>query len=187
MKTHEEVLQVLGDLSPADRLWIVDRLSPSARGALLNGVSGQPNSNQTHSNQSNSIANGKSPAPVATLPPVEPARKSDPVSDLLDAADARQIAGALMREPAWVVHAALTRNRPWKAELRSLLPSMMLSDIEDLERSQARYSDKIIASIESELASQLASTPVMQPGTWFDNFKNGLRTRIANRRLRFGA
>lgn len=133
MKTHDDVIKTLGDLTRSDRDWIVQRLPESVRFSLLLG------------------ANAHTPS----VPPMES-------NDAMAHANPLAVVAALEKEPAWVAHAVLSVERPWSGMVRAELSQSLRQQMDILNRSSVAYSTPLLQSVERGLASEVANTVVAE-------------------------
>ncbi len=188
MKTREDIVQTLGDLAPADRTWVIERLSPATRAALLDDRV----SHTTNAGTKNPASTSNHRNTAATLG----SNATGKVADALNIAGASQIASALSNEPAWVAHALLTDQAlltamsPRTDELRQLLPSALRRQIETLDMTGVRYSQALIDMVKTTLASALdgiATETSDVPRSWFDAVRARVGERFARQRMRMRA
>lgn len=162
MKTHEDIMELLGGLSVSDRSWIIERLSPESRSILLDGK----RSAQTSARSL-------------------PARQShDETGTELASLDPEQIAAVLTIEPAWVAQALLERPWPWRNRVLELLPPPLRSEVERLQASDVRYSPKILDLLNRKIAAAASIVKVEKKVSRTDEWLARIGANWARKRMR---
>jgi hypothetical protein len=155
MKSAEEALRRLSEVSAADRDWIVRALSVSAK-ARLRGLAARHGIERAGTSPPASLP----AAPVAATPP------EGDVERTLEAARPASVVSCLEAEPAWIL-AALLAMRAWSWEeslLARLAPSRRL-EVARLRASVPRLSPKLAAVLARTLAQRIAAAGATQePG-----------------------
>jgi len=148
MTSADEVVQLLGRLGDDDRRWILERLPTAAKTRLAECMDG------TRPQRSN-------PASV-TPPPDERFEWNRAVARLAQASPA-QVAGALEREPAWLVGALLSAaSWPWQREVARGLPAGLRVELASLDREHAGLSPPATEFLVRELAQRAEGWPVVE-------------------------
>jgi hypothetical protein len=141
MKNTTDILQQLAGLSANDRHWIVERLSPGSRKALLGDAAprqliGRP-----------SAANAALAAAITKL----------------EGAAAESIVCVLVGEPAWVVHALLQATTwPWREGVMRQLPAPRREAVMGLNAAGVHFSAKLIDELITEVAQLLNGAPPVE-------------------------
>jgi hypothetical protein len=173
MKTHQDIMNALGDLSDGDRAWIIERLSPAARGTLLHGESAAEKS--TRADSSASTQRNEPSAPSETW------RKDYRVNrENLASLSAKALAALLSKEPAWIAHAVFSAVD--RADVRELLPVELRNEIGLLSGSSIRVSERLSAAIAANLVSETASTPDEQQHSTVRTLFSGIGARLSRQR-----
>jgi hypothetical protein len=178
MKTQDDVIQALGGLSDRDRAWIIERLSPQSRSALLNGVTATPTKAAIPATSSSTSASGFVATPAASN-----SQQSPRSTDLVLLADAEQIASVLQYEPAWVAHAILSRPWLWREEVRGLLPPLIQSELQSLDGSRVAYSVNLVDSVVDKVANVIGSVAVKNKSSKFEMLVASLGVKLARKRM----
>jgi len=179
MKSQQDIVGRLGDLTADDRAWILARLSPGARAALLDsGATGHP-PQKTQPGQGTESARVREPARQF-------ADARDKTHAALATADARHVAAALRDEPVWIIHAILSQPWPWRDDVIGSLQPMERAELDRLAQSGVRHADKLIKLVEGKLATVLGETVMDSKRTGFDGIMAALGARLARRRTGLG-
>jgi hypothetical protein len=162
----EHALQRLSQLNSEDRVWIVQRLSASARSRLTAdaeesnadapaaGGSAKSSLSPQRDPQASSITESRSPEP------------SSPAEDLLGrlcAARPERVFAALRPEPGWLVSAVLRAHPwPWSKYVLQALPLSLKAEVSRLERLNAALSRPALEVLLKSLAER-AGAPIRVP------------------------
>jgi hypothetical protein len=179
MKTQDDVIQALGGLSDRDRAWIIERLSPQSRSALMNGVTAV-----TPAKVVNATPAG-SPAAASSAVAITPSnsRLSPSGSDLVALADAQQIASVLQNEPVWVAHSILSRPWPWRDELRGLLPPLLQSELQHLDGLRISHSANMVDLVVEKVAGMVDGVVLKNKPSKFETLVASLGVKLARKRM----
>jgi hypothetical protein len=138
MKNTSDILQQLAALSANDRHWIVERLSPGSRKALLGDAAPR-------------LLTGRRSAANAALAAA---------MTKLDAATAGSIVAVVAGEPAWVVHALLQSSPwPWREAVMRQLPAARRDAVMGLNAAGVHFSAKLIDDLLMEVAQLVEGAP----------------------------
>lgn len=159
MKTSDDVVEALGNLTRMDREWILDRLSPAARSTLVG-----------------------TPTEVAPTKAVAQSR-TETKNDSLAVVNVDDVAAILKREPAWVSHVILRQPQSWNAELREILPESMRQQVGQLNGAGVEYSRALIDSVEHELSRALANGPTEVTQSRIDRLIAGIGALLSRKRV----
>ncbi|HYM34751.1 MAG TPA: hypothetical protein VET48_05100, partial [Steroidobacteraceae bacterium] len=147
MRTRADVVDALAGLNVQDRQWIVDRLSPHARRALLDEQSGR-------SLQAANAQNSRQPDQAPAKPPTD----LEVATGSLESAAGESLAEVLCNEPMWITHSLLSyRAWPWRATLLRELPARMRSELSQLDICMTRYSSRLVESLLVGVATQVSN------------------------------
>jgi hypothetical protein len=175
MKTRDSILQKLGRLGAADRQWIVDRLSPITRAALLGANQIPPAANRPLGDSSIGASSANVGAQTSTQ------------HERLARASARSIVALMANEPAWVLHALLqASNWPWRDQVLELSSVTVRNDVARLDTGGVRYAKTLIDTLIQETAPLIddKAIEVIDAQSPFETLVAKLGTRFAGRRLR---
>lgn len=184
MNTSEDIIQRLSGLTERDREWILRRLSPTARATLLSD----------HANGSNPVTEAAAGAGNRDTPqmnkiaaaPTDIGLTGEPERKLANT-DPRAIAAVLMGEPAWITHAVIQRDWPWRSEVMCELAATTRNDADRLEASGMKYSRKLTEFLLVRLAGSVNETAPADERSAFDKLVSTLGSRLARKRLRLRA
>jgi hypothetical protein len=171
MSTPDRALEMLATLSPADRDWILGKLSPDAKSRLMatrtDGAPGGGASEATHSAHAASATAGGTTTASAR------AERGDSPAALIErlaAADPDMLASVLSGGPGWLVSAILRIHEwPWSKRFLQALPPAIRVEVMQLERHGTSLAlparDLVLRTLVSRLG---ASWSVAAPATRFE-------------------
>lgn len=151
MSTQQQVLDRLGTLRPRDRAWILKRLSPHERTALMDVAM--------------RTAPGAAVASTMVTARAAPASVQKEHVTTLRLADTDVIANVLRREPPWLVAAVLAiEDWPWTQEVLQLLPLPVRNEVLHLSEKPIALTPALREALIQNCAQELTrEQPIAKP------------------------